>query len=106
MPQQKAFCGGPPFGLSYSVGDRYRAIKSAIEGDMLRRAPGQFLSKDATFKLAKVTIKESKGQGRGKRNKAKMLTFLLGENNDVVACGALSPPPFLPFHILLHVTDL
>ena len=49
-------------------------IKEEMEGAMMRTEPGEFMSIDATFKLARVTT-----------SKARMLHFVLGERSNV--CG-------------------
>eukprot|EP01049_Picozoa_sp_SAG25_P009469 SAG25_NODE_942_length_4661_cov_85.334064_3_plen_289_part_00 len=54
--------------------DCYLQIKDEMEGDLLRRSPGAFISSDGTFHLCKVTM-----------HGGRILIFLLGERGHIVA---------------------
>ena len=51
----------------------FNVLRTHFEGDMHRRDPGEFMSSDATFKLAKITL-----------SAASMLVYWLGERGDIV----------------------
>ena len=79
FPTPSRIPSGTPFSppsadfIEAYTADIFHHIKDHIDGDLMRRDPGEIMSSDATFSLAAITI--STGQ---------MMVFLMGENADVI----------------------